>query len=136
MTILPALIYTCSMTFSKNKPRAEYGCTPKNGGIASNFFRFSRFWQFEVFKHNIRHTYVFAKNGIIILPQENSYLGMAVSRGTLCCNVQDLFHFLGIGCARGFQKIANIWQTIMKMVASPSERVPRSSGFEILKREG
>ena len=63
-------------------------------------------------------------------------MGMAVSRGTFCCNVQDLFHFLGIGCARGFQKIANIWQTIMKMVASPSERVPRSSGVEILKGEG
>ena len=55
-------------------------------------------------------------------------MGMAVSRGTFCCNVQDLFHFLGIGCARGFQK--------MKMVASPNERVPRSSGFEILKGEG
>ena len=37
MTILFALVYTCSMTFSKNKPRAEYGCTPKNGPIFQNF---------------------------------------------------------------------------------------------------
>ena len=63
-------------------------------------------------------------------------MGMAVSRGTFCCNVQDLFHFLGMGCARGFQQLANIWQTIMKMIANPSERVPRSAGFEILKGEG
>ena len=63
-------------------------------------------------------------------------MGMAVSRGTFCCNVQDLFHFLGIGCARGFQKITNTWQTIMKMAVSPSERVPPSAGFEILKGEG
>ena len=48
--------------------------------------------------------YIFAKNGIISIPQENSYMGMAVSRGTVCCNVQDLFHFLGSGCARGFKK--------------------------------
>ena len=80
--------------------------------------------------------YIFAKNGIIIIPQENSYMGMAVSRGTLCCNIQDLFHFLGFGCARGFQKISKYMQTIMKMVASFSERAPRSSGFEILKGEG
>ena len=40
MTILLALIYTCSMTFSKNRPWAEYGCTPKIGGIASNFSDF------------------------------------------------------------------------------------------------
>ena len=68
------------------------------------FFRFSKFCWFEVFKHNIRHMYIFAKNGIIIIPQESSYMGMAVSRGTFCCNVQDLFHFLGIGCARGSKK--------------------------------
>ena len=47
-----------------------------------------------------------------------------------------LASFFGFGCARGFQKIANILQTIMKVVVSPSEIVPRSSGFEILKGEG
>ena len=43
MTFLLALIYTCSMTFSKNEPRAEYGCTPENGGVASNFSDFLDF---------------------------------------------------------------------------------------------
>ena len=98
MTILLALIYTCSMTFSKNKPRAEFGYTPRNGGIASNFSDFLNFVSSR--SSNI----IFAKNGIIIISQENSYMGMAVSRGTFCCNVQDLFHFSGIGCARGFNK--------------------------------
>ena len=88
------------------------------------------------FSHNIRHMYIFAKIGIIIIPQENSYMGMAVSRGTLCCNIQDLLHFFWIWLCKGLSKNSKYMQTIMKMVASPSERAPRSSGFEILKGEG
>ena len=101
MTIVFSPVCTCSMSFLRISPG-------QNMGIASNFFRFSRFGKFEVFKHNIRHTYIFAKNGMITIPQENSYMGMAVSRGKLCCNIQDLLLFSGFGCARGFQKIANM----------------------------
>ena len=62
-------------------------------------------------------------------------MDMAVSRGTLCCNIQDLFHFLDL-VVHGAFKNNKYLQTIMKIVASPSEIAPRSSDFEILKGEG
>ena len=43
-----------------------------------------------------------------------------------------LVSFFGIWLCKGLSK-QKYMQTLMKMAASPSERVPRSSGFRILK---
>ena len=73
---------------------------------------------------------MFIRNCMII-PQQKSYLGMSVSRRTMCCNIQDLFDLLDSLC-KGLSKQI----PIINGSEPKRKNVPGSSGIKVLKGEG